>query len=63
MYSIVITVYNTDQSLVELTDRLREVFDQIREKFEILFIVDGSTNPNTWPTLAGFKFTKIDLEI
>ncbi|MDZ7371958.1 MAG: glycosyltransferase family 2 protein, partial [candidate division KSB1 bacterium] len=52
LYSIVIPVYNTKESLIELVDRLNAVFSEtIRKPFEIIMVDDGSKNPDTWPTL------------
>lgn len=51
-YSIVIPVYNSEKSLIELTDRIANVFDlMVGETFEIIFVDDNSSNPRTWPTL------------
>jgi dolichol-phosphate mannosyltransferase/undecaprenyl-phosphate 4-deoxy-4-formamido-L-arabinose transferase len=52
VYSIVIAVYNSTQSLLELTERLVQVFnDQIKDTFEIIFVDDASPDPGTWDTL------------
>jgi len=51
-YSVVIPVFNSDDSLVEITRRLMQVFSEIvQAPFEIIFIDDASPNPNTWRTL------------
>ncbi|OGI04821.1 MAG: hypothetical protein A2Y25_04340 [Candidatus Melainabacteria bacterium GWF2_37_15] len=51
-YSIVIPVYNTSESLRELTARIKNVFSSVIKKdFEIIFVDDASLNPDTWKTL------------
>lgn len=51
-YSIVVPVYNTAQSLVELSERVKEVFTkEIQESYELIFVNDGSPNEKTWPAL------------
>jgi len=48
-YSIVIPVYNSTKSLIELERQIKIVFDnQIKETYEIIFVNDGSPNPKTW---------------
>ena len=49
-YSIVIPVFNSSLSLVELSNGLVEFFKEI--PFEIIFIDDGSTNPKSWETIT-----------
>jgi glycosyltransferase involved in cell wall biosynthesis len=52
LYSIVVPVYNTSDSLPLLADRVRAVFaGAIRQPFELIFVDDGSPNPRTWPAL------------
>lgn len=52
-YSIVIPVYNSSGSLVELADRIRNVFlSNVEGSFEIIYVDDGSSNPETWQVLA-----------
>ncbi len=51
-YSVVIPVYNTVQSLGELSERIDRVFkEQVRATYEIIFVNDGSPNVGTWPAL------------
>lgn len=51
-YSIIIPVYNSSKSLVELSERLNKVFtEQIQSSFEILFVDDASTFSDTWPII------------
>ena len=51
-YSVVIPVYNSDDSLVELTQRISHVFTkEVQAPFEIILIDDASPNQNTWKTL------------
>jgi polyisoprenyl-phosphate glycosyltransferase len=49
--SIVIPVFNETDMVVELTDRLQDVLDNVPETYELLFVDDGSTDD----TLAKLK--------
>jgi dolichol-phosphate mannosyltransferase/undecaprenyl-phosphate 4-deoxy-4-formamido-L-arabinose transferase len=51
-YSVVVPVYGSDRSLVELCAQLRDFFEnEARASFEIILVDDASPNPETWPTL------------
>ena len=51
-YSIIIPVYNSDSSLIELNERIKNVFKNIINKsYELIFIDDGSDNIYTWDVL------------
>ncbi|RMH69101.1 MAG: glycosyltransferase [Gemmatimonadetes bacterium] len=53
LYSIVVPVYNTAQSLVELSDRVHAVFEQLpAADYELIFIDDASPSPETWRVLT-----------
>ncbi|MCP4204939.1 MAG: glycosyltransferase family 2 protein [bacterium] len=50
-YSVVVPVYKSDRTLVELVKRLRVVFEETLEaSYEILLVDDGSDSPETWET-------------
>lgn len=51
MYSIVIPVYNTVDSLKILVEQLGQIFNELGEEHEIIFVNDNSPNPETWKTL------------
>ncbi len=52
LYSVVIPVYNSSQSLGLLAEGILRVFrEQIQAPVEVIFVDDGSPNLNTWPTL------------
>jgi dolichol-phosphate mannosyltransferase/undecaprenyl-phosphate 4-deoxy-4-formamido-L-arabinose transferase len=52
VYSVVIPVYNSTESVAELCERLVHVFeDTVKETFEIVLVDDSSPNPDTWKTL------------
>jgi dolichol-phosphate mannosyltransferase/undecaprenyl-phosphate 4-deoxy-4-formamido-L-arabinose transferase len=52
MISIVVPVYNTSDSLMVLAERIDAVFSQtIKEKYELIFVDDASSNMKTWKTL------------
>ena len=51
-YSVVVPVYETDRSVVELVERLRRVFEEtLKASYEIILVDDGSRSPMAWPTL------------
>jgi dolichol-phosphate mannosyltransferase/undecaprenyl-phosphate 4-deoxy-4-formamido-L-arabinose transferase len=53
LYSIVIPVYNSTQTLVEISERVDKVFRNIiKENYEIIFVDDGSYNGETWKALT-----------
>jgi len=67
-YSILVPVYNSEDTIGELFERIKAVFLNINGKFEVIFIDDGSTD-NSWnlikklkssnpETVAGIKLTK-----
>lgn len=57
-YSVVVPVYNSTKSVVELVDRLDAVFRQrVHETYEIILVDDGSPDPETWPTLERLAAT------
>ncbi len=52
VYSVVIPVYNSEQSLIDLSERLTTVFNEtLKETFEIIFVDDDSPNRDTWEVL------------
>lgn len=53
MYSVVVPVYNSTDSVVELVNRISHVFkSDIKEEFEIILVDDKSPNSKTWQTLV-----------
>ena len=50
MISIIIPVYNSDKSLIEIKEKIETKFIN-KLIFEIIFIDDGSTNTKTWNTI------------
>ncbi len=44
MISVVIPLYNEEESLIELSQGLEKVFDFLRCNYEVIFIDDGSTD-------------------
>ncbi|QAA82130.1 glycosyltransferase [Aequorivita sp. H23M31] len=53
-YSIIIPVFNSEQSLPELKERIMTVFKDISEEFEIIFVDDYSQD-NSWNVLFDLK--------
>jgi dolichol-phosphate mannosyltransferase/undecaprenyl-phosphate 4-deoxy-4-formamido-L-arabinose transferase len=52
LYSIVVPVYNTAATLPALARRVAAVFTQtVQRPWELIFVDDGSPNPETWPLL------------
>ncbi|MFC2084647.1 glycosyltransferase [Bacteroidota bacterium] len=52
LYSILIAVYNSDESLKIIHERLVDVFEnKLSLPYEIIFIDDCSSNPNSWNTI------------
>lgn len=52
MYSVIIPVFNSSDTLIQLNKRIQLVFQEnIKENYEIIFIDDGSDNDQTWETL------------
>lgn len=48
MYSIVVPVYNSEKSLEELYERIKEVFDNVvKDSFELI-LVDDSSKDNSY---------------
>ncbi len=52
--SFVIPVYNEEESLEELLDKIKKVADEHFNKYEIIVVDDGSTD-NTWNVLKKLK--------
>lgn len=47
-----VPVYRSTTSLVELAGRIKKVFAEVvGADYELIFVDDGSPNPETWPTL------------
>lgn len=49
-YSIIIPVYNGENTLIELYERIVTVFDQLKSGFEVIFVDDGSKD-KSWEIL------------
>ena len=51
-YSIVVPVYNTSTTLIELAERFQKLFDEVvHDTYEIVFVDDSSPRPESWSTL------------
>jgi glycosyltransferase involved in cell wall biosynthesis len=53
-YSIIVPVYNSENSLEELFERLEKVLNQITSKYEIIFVDDHSRD-QSWEKLTELK--------
>lgn len=62
IFSVVIPVYNSEQTLVELIDRLEQVFKDIEQPYEII-LVDDNSYDNSWDVLNSLHNTISNLKI
>ncbi|OFY13726.1 MAG: hypothetical protein A2X11_02745 [Bacteroidetes bacterium GWE2_42_24] len=53
-YSVVVPVFNSEESLAELFERLKNVFGESRASFEVIFIDDNSRD-ESWSVLSKLK--------
>ena len=49
--SVVVPVYNSETTLVELVDRLEAVLSPLAHDFEVIFVNDGSKD-NSWHQIS-----------
>lgn len=62
-YSIVIPVFNSEDSLKQISARINYVFSETLESsYELIFIDDSSSNTNTWKVLAELVDTGKNVE-
>ena len=61
-FSVVVPVYNSEKSLVELTDRLSATFSKIPGEYEIILIDDCSSD-NSWQVLESIHQKNSDVKI
>ncbi|MCX6280071.1 MAG: glycosyltransferase family 2 protein [Bacteroidetes bacterium] len=54
LYSVIVPVYNSESSLVELFDGIMKVFNDLGNNFEVIFVDDNSRD-NSWETLSSLK--------
>ena len=54
VYSVVVPVFNGEQSLKELFEGIKNVFDEIKETFEVVFVDDNSRD-GSWEVLKQLK--------
>jgi len=53
-YTVIIPVFNSEDSLVELFDRIQKVFVDIKASFEVIFVEDGGRD-GSWKVLCELK--------
>ncbi len=53
-YTVVVPVYNAEDTLASLYERIAATFDKIQKTFEIIFVDDGSKD-QSWNILADLK--------
>jgi len=61
-FSVVVPVYNSEKTLVELTDRLSATFSKIPGEYEIILIDDCSSD-NSWQILESIHQKNSDVKI
>ena len=61
-YSLIVPVYNSQDSLSELFSGIADTFNKINETFEVIF-VDDNSNDNSWETLQSVKNENPDKNI
>jgi glycosyltransferase involved in cell wall biosynthesis len=61
-YSVVIPVYNSEASLEELCDRIKEVFTRLKESYEII-LVDDSSVDNSWQVMKSLRENNKNIKI
>lgn len=59
-YSIVVPVYNSEESLVELFERIEKVFIELNSSYEVIFVEDCGTD-NSWLTVTKLKEKNPDI--
>lgn len=53
-YSVVVPVYNSEETIEELFNRISTVFQDLHKSYEVIFVDDGSID-NSWNVLAQLK--------
>jgi glycosyltransferase involved in cell wall biosynthesis len=53
-YSIVVPVFNSEDTLIELFERLKKVMADIGKGFEVIFVEDGGRD-GSWEVIRGLK--------
>jgi glycosyltransferase involved in cell wall biosynthesis len=61
-YSVVVPVYNSEDSLYELCQRISKVFSEMEESYEII-LVDDSSADNSWQIMKGLKKNDKNMKI
>jgi len=61
--SIVIPVYNSSETLLEITDRVDKQFKKIKKSYELIFVDDFSTVPETHEALNKIAQQKINVSV
>lgn len=59
-YSVIVPVFNSEDTLQELLDRIHAVFKEIGQSTEVIFIDDGSQD-DSWKVLTELKASYPDL--
>jgi len=54
LYSVIIPVYNSKHTLMEVVDRVYQVFENLQKKVEVILIEDGSMD-KSWQQINLLK--------
>ena len=62
-FSVVVPVYNSEDTLEELFSGIKNVFEGMKKSFEVIFVEDGGTD-SSWDVLKGLKkkYPNLDVE-
>ncbi len=62
-YSVVLPVYNSEKSLIELCERIKNIFENtIKDTFEIIMVDDCSVD-NSWEIMNDLQSTDSRIKI
>ena len=59
-FSVVVPVFNSEDTLVELFNRINVLFEELHKSYEVIFVDDGGTD-GSWNVLTRLKEKKPDL--
>lgn len=61
-YSVVIPVYNSESTLVELTERIKNLFSILKKKYEII-LVDDCSRDGSWQVMKKLRINDENIKI
>lgn len=54
LYSVIIPVYNSNETIIEVVERIFQVFESLDKNVEVILVEDGSTD-KSWQKLSALK--------